>query len=70
MAVLQFTFPTFFYFEGVAALIAQLDEFDEFPEMKDEAIKFMVESFQIAPFMAERDSLMAMVYIYMRRKES
>lgn len=70
LAVLQFTFPTFFYFEGVAALIAQLDEFDEFPEMKDEAIKFMVESFQIAPFMAERDSLMAMVYIYMRRKES
>ncbi len=70
LAVLQFTFPGFFYFEGVAALIAQLDEFAEFPEMKKEAIKFMVESFQIAPFMAERDSLMAMVYIYLRRKEN
>lgn len=66
---LKFTFPTFFYFEGIAALIAQLDEFDEFPDIKKVAIKFMVESFQIAPFIAERDVLMSMVYIYMRRKE-
>ena len=66
---LQFAFPSFFYFEGIAALIVQLDEFDEFPELKKEASKFMVESFQIAPFMAERDTLMAMVYIYLRRKE-
>lgn len=66
---LRFAFPSFFYFEGIAALIVQLDAFDEFPELKKEASKFMVESFQIAPFMAERDTLMAMVYIYLRRRE-
>lgn len=65
----QFTFPNFFYFEGIAALIAQLDEFDEFPEMKKEAVRFMVGSFRVAPFMSERDVLMAMCYIYLRRKE-
>lgn len=69
MTSVQFTFPTYFYFEGIAALIAQLDEFNEFPEMKKEAVKFMVGSFQVAPFMSERDVLMAMSYIYLRRKE-
>lgn len=65
----RFTFPKFFYFEGIAAFISQLRELDEVPDVKKEAIKFMTESFQIAPFMAERDVLMAMVYIYLRRKE-
>ena len=69
MTSVQFTFPTYFYFEGIAALIVQLDEFNEFPEMKKEAVKFMVGSFQVAPFMSERDVLMAMSYIYLRRKE-
>ena len=69
MTSVQFTFPTYFYFEGIAALIAQLDEFNEFPEMKKEAIKCMVGSFQGAPIMSERDVLMAMSYIYLRRKE-
>ena len=68
-AVSQFAFPTYYYFEGIAALIAQLDEFNAFPEMKEEAVQFMIESFQIAPFIAERDTLMAAVYIYLRRKE-
>ncbi|GEM_PF-2085224 len=67
--VSQFAFPTYYYFGGIAALIAQLDEFNTFPEMKVEAVRFMVESFQIAPFIAERDTLMAAVYIYLRRKE-
>ena len=65
-----FTFPTYFYFEGLASLIAQLNEFDKYPEMKKEAIRFMNEAFQIAPFMSERDALMAMVYIYLKRKEN
>lgn len=69
MTSVHFTFPAYFYFEGIAALIAQLDEFNEFPEMKKEAVKFMVGSFQVAPFMSERDVLMAMSYIYLRRKE-
>ena len=66
---LEFNYPTYFYFEGIAALIAQLDEFNAFPEMKEEAVRFMVESYQIAPFITERDTLMAAVYIYLRRKE-
>lgn len=70
MMSVQFTFPTFFYFEGIAALIAQLDEFNEFPEMKKEAVRFMVGAFQVAPFMSERDVLMSMCYIYLKRKES
>lgn len=69
MISVQFTFPTYFYFEGIAALIVQLDEFNEFPEIKNEAVQFMVGSFQVAPFMSERDILMAMSYIYLRRKE-
>lgn len=69
-SVSQFTFPTFFYFVGIAALIVQLDEFNDLPEIKNVANKFMVNAFQIAPFISERDTLMASMYIYLKRKES
>ena len=68
--VSQFTFSTYFYFEGIAALIAQLNEFNKFPEVKKEANSFIIRSFQVAPLMAERDVMMAMVYVYLRRKEN
>lgn len=69
-SVSQFTFPTFFYFVGIAALIVQLDEFNDLPEIKKAANKFMVNAFQIAPFISERDTLMASMYIYLKRKET
>jgi hypothetical protein len=65
-----FSFPTFFYFQGLAALIVILEDNENTVEIKKAANRFMVTAFQVAPYLSERDALMASLYIYLKQKEN
>ncbi|WP_029201081.1 hypothetical protein [Oribacterium sp. NK2B42] len=64
-----FSLPNFFYFEALSALLVSLDVPQKYNGIKEEARNFMVNAFEIAPYMAERDLIMAALFVYLRRKE-
>lgn len=67
--VSYYTIPGYFYMQGLAALMLELQLSVDYYIFKNEANKFMHESLQIAPYLSERDIFMAALYVYMRKKE-
>ena len=65
----NFSIPNFFYFEALSALIISLNIPQKYVEIKEKASEYLVNAFEVAPYMAERDVIMAALFVYLRRKE-
>ena len=65
----QFSLPNYFYFVALAAFITRIDAPGECRAIKDEANKYMIDSFRFAPLIAERDIIMASLFLFLRKKE-
>ena len=64
-----FSLPNYFYFVALAALITRMDVPGEYGNIKDEANIFMINAFEWASYIAERDMIMASLFLYLRKKE-
>lgn len=59
-------YATYFYFEGVASIIWATDRFND---LLDSSKRYLVDALTIAPHMAERDIMLAALYVYMKKRE-
>lgn len=64
-----FSLPNYFYFVGLAALLIQMPTPQTMSELWQDARRFYVNALPIAPYITERDFLMASTFIYLRKKE-
>ncbi|SFP59342.1 hypothetical protein SAMN04487928_10484 [Butyrivibrio proteoclasticus] len=64
-----FALPNYFYFVAIAALVTRMDVPGEYGNIKDEANMFMINAFEWAPYISERDMIMASLFLYLRKKE-
>ena len=65
----EFSLPNYFYFVGLAALIIQMPCPESLEEIWETANTFFITALPIAPYMTERDYLMASTFLYLRKKE-
>ena len=65
-----FSFPKYFYLQGLAAFLARLPVYRaDLDEIRSIGIRFMETAYIIAPRLSIRDILMAETYRYLKRKE-